>query len=269
MSEHVDASGHAPHFAATPGSAGATYGRWLVHAAAIVCALSIIGAGAELLAGPAYRFGWVTLKPGLQTIRWAATGEAVVFVIALIGCLLALRRRALHARNFFLCATAISLLAASQPALLWYRVQHLPHIHDISTDTTNPPEYVAVLPLRSSAPNPTRYDPRQVTQQRESYPDIVPMLLAAPPDQVFPVALRIAREMGWEIVAANPDALRIEATDTSFLFGFKDDVVIGIAAERGGSRVDLRSLSRVGGSDFGVNARRIRNFVTRLQAATA
>ena len=67
--------------------------------------------------------------------------------------------------------------------------------------------------------------------------------------------------MGWEIVASDPAAGRIEATDTTFWFGFKDDVVVRVAAAPDGSRVDVRSLSRVGLSDVGTNAARIRKYL--------
>jgi uncharacterized protein (DUF1499 family) len=36
---------------------------------------------------------------------------------------------------------------------------------------------------------------------------------------------------------------------------------------KGGSIVDMRSISRVGGSDVGVNAERIREFLVDLQAS--
>jgi uncharacterized protein (DUF1499 family) len=95
----------------------------------------------------------------------------------------------------------------------------------------------------------------------------VPALLEQPPAQAFQRAERAARAMGWEIVAVAPESLRIEATDTTLLFGFKDDIVIRIAAAGSGSRVDVRSLSRVGKSDFGVNAKRIRKFMQQLAAS--
>ena len=91
-----------------------------------------------------------------------------------------------------------------------------------------------------------------------------------PPAQAFARAEAAARAMGGDIVAVSPQDLRIEATDTSLLFGFKDDVVIRVAAladvSTASSRVDVRSLSRVGGSDFGVNAKRIRDYLARLAA---
>ena len=92
------------------------------------------------------------------------------------------------------------------------------------------------------------------------------MRLDLPPARTFDLADRAARKMGWDIVALVPEQGRIEATASTLLFGFKDDVVIRITPEAGGSRVDMRSVSRVGGSDIGANARRIRAFMKELQA---
>ena len=79
-------------------------------------------------------------------------------------------------------------------------------------------------------------------------------------------ARHAARELGWEIAAAVSGEGRIEATDQTFWFGFKDDVVVRVRAADGGSRVDVRSVSRVGRSDVGTNARRIRRFLQRVKS---
>jgi uncharacterized protein (DUF1499 family) len=92
-------------------------------------------------------------------------------------------------------------------------------------------------------------------------------VLPAAPDRVFDRALSVARKLGWVVVAAVPAEGRIEATDTTRWFGFKDDVVVRVAPAAGGSRVDVRSVSRVGRSDLGTNARRIRAFLRELRAA--
>ena len=93
------------------------------------------------------------------------------------------------------------------------------------------------------------------------------MLLALPPAEAFPRALRAARDMGWAIVATDSAAGRIEATATTFWYGFKDDVVIRLAPSDHGTRIDVRSESRVGGSDIGTNARRIREYFRKLSGA--
>ncbi len=147
----------------------------------------------------------------------------------------------------------------------------IPPIHDITTDTTNPPEFVDVLPLRANAPNTTVYGggegetPESLAQQQlEAYPDIVPQRFDASPEEVFERALAAANSLGWEIVAAEPAEGRIEATDTTFWFRFKDDIVVRIRPDGNGTLLDARSVSRVGRSDVGKNAARLRSFFAAL-----
>ena len=143
----------------------------------------------------------------------------------------------------------------------------MPRIHDITTDTENPPRFVALLATRQKAPNGADYAGAKLAQaQKAAYPDIKPELLNMPPALAFERALAAARNMGWDIVAAEPAQGRIEATATTFWFRFKDDVVIRIVAEGNGSRLDMRSMSRIGRSDLGANAKRIRAFLTRLHS---
>jgi len=85
-----------------------------------------------------------------------------------------------------------------------------------------------------------------------------------PPPVAFSRALEAAERMGWTLVANNPAEGRIEATDTTFWYGFKDDIVIRVTPAGAGSRVDVRSVSRVGRSDIGTNARRVRRYLAKL-----
>ena len=141
-----------------------------------------------------------------------------------------------------------------------------PAIHDISTDTSDPPLFVDVLPLRAGARNTADYGGSRVAEQQQAaYPDIVPVDLAIAPAEAFTKALATAKTMGWALVAADSASGRIEATATTRVFRFKDDVVIRIRPRAGGSRLDIRSVSRIGGSDLGKNASRIREFITRLR----
>lgn len=160
------------------------------------------------------------------------------------------------------------LLARVLPAWNLQRTAHqVPRIHDITTDTENPPQFVALLAVRQKAPNGAAYGGAKIAQaQKAAYPDITPAQLDTPPAQAFERALDVARNMGWEIIAADKVQGRIEATATTFWFRFKDDVVIRIVAAGNGSRLDVRSMSRVGRSDLGTNARRIRAFLKQLQS---
>jgi uncharacterized protein (DUF1499 family) len=219
---------------------------------------------AELLAGLGYRWGWWHFRTGIQVMRWSASADLAAVVLTLVAVILAWMhgpRRALLASVHGL---AISLLVAGPPLYHWHMVGQVPRIHDISTDTANPPSYVDIVPLRKGVENSTDFSAEVAAQQQKAYPDIVPAKLDMPPAQALQRAEKAARAMGWDIVAVAPADLRIEATDTTLLFGFKDDIVIRVAADGGGSRLDMRSLSRVGRSDFGVNANRIRKFMRQL-----
>lgn len=153
-----------------------------------------------------------------------------------------------------------------------YRQQQIasqvPPIHDITTDINNPPAFVAVAPLRADAPNPVEYAGEETAAlQREAYPDIRTMAYPVEVDEVFAEALAVAENMGWEVVAVEEAEGRIEATATTRWFRFKDDVVIRVQPGTGGmTLVDMRSKSRVGRSDIGVNAARIRAFREALNA---
>jgi uncharacterized protein (DUF1499 family) len=162
-------------------------------------------------------------------------------------------------------AIALGLVALAVPLEFRRRAAGLPRIHDITTDLDDPPRFEAVLPARRGAANPPEHPGAEVVaQQRQAYPEIAPILLAEPPAEAFERCLALVRDLGWELAGADPARGRIEATDTTFWFGFRDDVVVRVQPEGYGSRVDVRSKSRVGKSDVGANAARIRGFAARL-----
>jgi len=144
-----------------------------------------------------------------------------------------------------------------------------PSIHDITTDWDNPPQFRAILPLRQAEEaNPVAYEGAKITdQQRRAYPDIAPLTLDWAPTDALTRALKTAEQLGWTVVATDLEAGRIEASQRSRWFGFTDDVVIRVAPAGNGSRVDIRSVSRMGRGDFGVNAMRVRTYLAALRAA--
>lgn len=234
---------------------------WTGLGIAMACGIS------ELLAGLGYRWGWWHFRSGIQIMRWSASTDLAAVVLTLAAAITAYRHGARRALAASLAGLALSLIVAGPPLYYWRTVERVPRIHDISTDTDNPPRYVAVLPLRTGAENPADYSAEVAPQQKKAYPDIAPAMLDQSPAQAFARAERAARAMGWDMVAVAPGDLRIEATDTTLLFGFKDDIVVRVTPNGNGSRVDVRSLSRVGKSDFGVNANRIRKFLRQLAGA--
>jgi uncharacterized protein (DUF1499 family) len=146
----------------------------------------------------------------------------------------------------------------------------LPRIHDITTDTENPPAFsAAVLTARAAEKgNSADYDPKVGAQQKQGYPDLAPLETSLPPAEAYQRALATAEGMsGWRIVGADPASGRIEASQATLFMGFVDDIVIRVAADGSGSRIDMRSESRQGISDFGVNAGRIRRYMAALKPA--
>ncbi|HUR94115.1 MAG TPA: DUF1499 domain-containing protein [Gemmatimonadales bacterium] len=216
------------------------------------------------LAGPGARLGLWSFGTGFDVLRWGAYLGFAAGAAALVQ-LVVPRWRAAGAWPLIL-ALALGVLAAGVPWVWQRRAETVPPIHDISTDTDDPPAFVAVLPLRADAPNPAAYGgPEVAAAQAQAYPDIRPLVLpATTPAELFPRARAAARAAGWAIVAADSAAGRIEATATTGWFGFQDDVVIRIRPEGTGSRLDARSVSRLGTSDVGTNARRIRAYLASL-----
>lgn len=195
-------------------------------------ALAVLGAS-----GPAVRSGLVTYSVGILMLPAAG---ALGLAAAILGVVALFRRRGGVARPLF--AIVLGASVAAIPAAGYLRARSVPPINDISTD-----------PNESSE------------AQRRAYPDIQPLRLPVAPNIAFERAKGAIEESGWQIVREDPSAGRIEAVATTRWFGFKDDVIVRITAEGSGSRVDVRSKSRVGRSDLGTNAQRIRAYQRRLQ----
>jgi uncharacterized protein (DUF1499 family) len=228
--------------------------------------LAVFAALAAMLAGFGSHWGLWYFRTGFMILRWAAYVGILAALVSLIGALLTrpvtLRRGFL----FSIFGLVIGILVFGVPWCYWRTAQRVPAIHDITTDMENPPRFVSILPLRKNVPNSSEYGgPEIAAKQKAAYPDLVPTVLSIPPSKAYEQALATAHKMGWVIVDANPTEGRIEATDTTFWFSFKDDIVIRITPADHGSRVDIRSVSRVGKSDVGMNAKRIRKYLKELK----
>jgi uncharacterized protein (DUF1499 family) len=238
--------------------------RYLHSLNPVAFGLAIICAGTGLAAGLGTRWGLWHFRTGFMLLTWAAYGALAVVVLGLVA--LVVNRSSTKAIFFALASIILAIFVAGIPWQMKQRAQHVPPIHDITTDTENPPAFVAILPLRADAPNSVEYKGREVAaQQKKAYPDLQPLTVNAPPDVAFQRALRAARDAGWDIVESRPDQGRIEATDTTLWFGFKDDIVVRVTSLDSASRIDVRSVSRVGKSDVGTNASRIRNYLSKIQ----
>ena len=238
--------------------------RYLHSLNPVAFGLAIICVGAGLAAGLGSRMGAWHFRTGFMLLTWAAYGALAAAVLGLVA--LVVNRSSNKAIFFASASIIVGIFVAGIPWEMKQRAQHVPPIHDITTDTENPPAFVAILPLRADAPNSVEYKGREVAaQQKKAYPDLQPLTVNAPPDVAFQRALRAARDAGWDIVESRPDQGRIEATDTTLWFGFKDDIVVRVTSLDSASRIDVRSVSRVGKSDVGTNASRIRNYLSKIQ----
>jgi uncharacterized protein (DUF1499 family) len=229
-------------------------------------ALAIVAAMGLLVSGPGHRSGWWSFGTGFGIMRWAAYGGIAAAAVSAAALILAPLRG--HRRGMLraLAGLVIGLITVGVPAYYLQKARSVPPIHDITTDTEDPPAFQTILPLRAQAPNPATYGgPAVAAQQREHYPDIAPADYPVGTEAAFQAALAAARDLGWTVVAMDEVGGQIEATDRTFWFGFADDVVIRIRPTATGSRIDVRSVSRVGVSDVGANAARIRTFLAQLE----
>jgi len=247
---------------ATKARAGYGLAGW----ALLLAGGAIVGA---LIAALGSANGWWPFTAGLQALRY-------LFFVAVAGALLGLFARIRRKERHIMAAIAILLgLAFSGYLLSLYRTaKSVPAIHDASTDLADPPAFVT-LSLRKdnleAVPDEGRPGwkalppvERWRALHGEAYPDLKPVRLAMTPDAAIRRAEALARERGWVIASVNPKAGSLEATATTRFFRFKDDVIVRARPMDGGSLVDIRSVSRVGKSDLGMNAKRVRKFARDL-----
>lgn len=249
--------------------------KWVLRLA--LC-LVILGPICFAFAAIGYKLGLIDLKTSFGLLN-RNLGPKIMMLCLAIGTVSLLLAFVIKPRKGFMIAALailVPLISLGKLKSVQKTVAELPFIHDVSTDTQNPPMFTEViLTQRGNKSNPANYvgkkDPRGTelvsVLQTQAYPDIRSVIMSDAPQVVFGKAKAVARQMTWDVVNENVDAGLIEATDTTFWYGFKDDIIVRIKpSEGGGTVVDIRSLSRVGGSDLGKNAARIRDFLARLKA---
>ena len=237
------------------------------------------------------KFGLWDWKAGLGlNFKFAPILLPALALSGVIGLLLA---SIIQPRKGFLVSVLALLIGAAglgHGAKVEKTAESLPYIHDITTDTQDVPTFTdAILSERAKIGkvNPVNYvgkktptkekdaDGKPVMKlvsvlqtQTKAYADIRSLILEDDPDVVFGEAKAAVKQMGWALKSENVKTGIIEATDTTFWYGFEDDVIIRVRpSEGGGSVLDVRSVSRVGGSDIGANAARIRGFLAIMRKA--
>lgn len=224
------------------------------------------------------KWGMWDLRTGFGTLT-RTIGPRLLMATMAVGVLSLIWAFLIRPRRGFFTAFIVMFIPLSGLLYAGYmrgKVAKLPFIHDVSTDTQKPPLFTETLMnIRTQTPGvngadylgktaPPNDELVSVLQVR-AYPDIRPIILSDSPDITYGRAKSIIQDMGWKLHTDKPETGILEATETTFWYGFKDDVIIRIKpAQGGGSIVDIRSLSRIGGSDIGANANRIRRFTKRL-----
>lgn len=238
--------------------------------------LVLLGAASTLVAvslaliaasGPGYSAGLWSLSQAFLLLRVGFAGGLLAALLALTA--LRWQRMLTPVAWLVLATTLAGAIVASAVPAGWARTgRSVPPIHDITTDMQDPPLFVDVLPHRRGAMNPPEYAGAVVAaQQRAAWPDLGPLDVPLPRARVHAEARAALQRAGWQVVGDDETSGRLEAIATTRWFRFKDDIVLRLRdLPGGGTRVDMRSKSRIGRSDLGTNARRIRTFLADLQA---
>ena len=221
---------------------------------------SLVGLAALPLGAFGTRAGVWDFTGGFMLLAVGIVLATIVFFLGIIAAVYANSRGLREERRSVLTGLAISIVIQGLTA------SSVPAIHNISTDVIEPPTFDKIVAIREAEEaNPLAYETEVLAApQKAAYPYVKPLVSGDSPTDMFAKAVAVIESMGMELVSADESNGLLEATDTTFWFGFKDDVVIRIRSEGSGSVVDVRSISRVGQSDLGKNAERIGEILALL-----
>jgi uncharacterized protein (DUF1499 family) len=239
--------------------------RWWAQAILIG---AVIGAVLLLMGGLGTRLGMWSYNGGFTVASGGILLASAGFFLGVIGYVVALRKGLSTERSSILIALVICTILLVQVGMQMNALASVPAIHNISTDTQDPPAFDALVAVRAAeGANPLVYDANVLAEpQRQAYPWVQTLELPTNPGILLNEAVSVLEDMGLAVVNVSAEQGIIEATATTFWFGFKDDVVIRVRESAvGGSVIDVRSVSRSGQSDLGVNAKRIGTILQGLR----
>jgi uncharacterized protein (DUF1499 family) len=230
---------------------------------------SVVGLVCLLLGALGTKFGVWGFQGGFMLLAVGTVLAAVVFFLGIIGGVYCMSKKLQAELSAIIIGVVVSVVMLAMMGTQFMAATSVPPIHNISTDTESPPQFDKLVAIREAeGANPHEYDQEALAQvQKEAYPQIKPLISSVAAGDMQNRVVQVLEDMGLEVVDSNPAAGRVEATDTTFWFGFKDDVVVRIRPEGSGSVVDVRSVSRVGQSDLGKNAERISEILAALKTS--
>jgi uncharacterized protein (DUF1499 family) len=227
--------------------------------------VAIVGLALLGAAGPAYRLG-VSLGGAFAMVQWAVYVSLAGTALSALALMWSRRKGRTGASVMAGLGVLIGLLTAAVGYGWLRQAQAAPPLHDVTTDLDNPPSFEKLAKERPPGSHALTRSGGVDQLQRQHYPDLAPVIVSQPPGLVFDRVRLVAQNQGWTIVSSDPPNGRLEATDTTWWFGFTDDIVVRLTPWGTGTRVDMRSVSRRGTTDTGTNARRVRRFLSALQA---
>lgn len=229
---------------------------------ALVGLVSLIAFLLVALPGPLYKYGIVDLGTAFTGFKFGVFAGIAALILLVLQMIF---KRKTVTLGSTVIALLLSAIAIAMPLSMMNKGKSVPPIHDISTDLINPPKFVAIAPLRADAPNPVEYAGAEAAkQQRDAYPDLKTLSYTQSKSELVKATEQAINNLGWDLVNSDVDKGIVEATDSTMWFGFKDDVVVRVTDNGSERLLDIRSKSRVGGSDLGKNAERIHNFINEL-----
>lgn len=254
---------------ALPLLAKATFAGFLIS-----LAIGLVAAFGTRLGFWNYQFGLFALFP------WCVGTGALTFVTGAVWVLWAMIANDSSGARWGLVGLIGVIIVLVNPVLYFWDHHGLPTVSDVSTDTANPPPLISLLTRRQGAETKPGYaggqteifDGKTSTQsllQHKYYGDIHTAAILISPERLFKRAVAAAYDMGWNVVAIVPNEGRIEATDTTFFFGFTDDIVIRVKPAGMGAKLDIRSKARAERGDDGRNVKRVRDFLATLATETS
>ncbi|WP_201565640.1 DUF1499 domain-containing protein [Psychrobacter immobilis] len=229
---------------------------------ALVSLVSLIAFLLVALPGPLYKYGIVDLGTAFTGFKFGVFSGIAALILLVLQIVF---KRKTVTIGSTIVAVVLSAIAIAMPLSMMNKGKNVPPIHDISTNMISPPEFVAIAPLRADAPNPVEYAGAEAAkQQRDAYPDLQTLTYTQSKSELVKATEQAINNLGWDLVNSDVDKGIVEATDSTMWFGFKDDVVVRVTDNGSDRLLDIRSKSRVGGSDLGKNAERIHNFINEL-----
>jgi uncharacterized protein (DUF1499 family) len=247
-----------------PYAATAIWSRRLGFFALAVAGIGVLSARTGLDPGPVY------------AILGSSFAIACIAILCAGAAIIVIWHTGRKGTGRLLAGLALAFLLLGYPGFLAVQAIRLPVLNDVSTDLDDLPAFArsrkALAARNGTTPRASSSEERQ--QQKQAYPAIQPILLDLDADETYKLVLKVAAAKHWQIVDQSSTGGRsgvghVDAVVRGLVLGLPDDVTIRIKPQAGQTRVDMRSVSRIGQHDFGANAYRIKQFQQALEAEAA